>query len=209
MASSRQLRIVLIRVGATDWDREGRLGGSADLPMCPAGSACVARLAQELRGRDLSAILCGPDEASTQAAAMLRSQAGGRIRSLEALREVHVGLWEGMKPADLEERYPSAFRQWRADPTTIAIPSGEPVREALARIAGELRRVLARARSERPIAILLRPLARSIAECWFRGLPLAGLWNVAASAPQAVWFTIERPGLRATEWRATGLAIAS
>ena len=50
------LTIVLIRPGATDYDRHGRIQGTLDIPLNPAGSDEVVQLLAQLRDADLEVI---------------------------------------------------------------------------------------------------------------------------------------------------------
>ena len=49
------LRIILIRPGSTDYDQEGRIQGTLDIPLNERGSAEVARVIEELRHEEIDA----------------------------------------------------------------------------------------------------------------------------------------------------------
>src|SRR5438093_9160443 len=50
------LTVILIRPGSTDFDEQGRIQGTLDVPLNEQGDAEVARLADELRDRGLETV---------------------------------------------------------------------------------------------------------------------------------------------------------
>ena len=51
------LQIVLIRPGSTDYDVQGRIQGSLDIPLSEQGLAEAAAVAEQLRGKGLEVAL--------------------------------------------------------------------------------------------------------------------------------------------------------
>ena len=52
------LKIFLVRPGATDYDDQGRIQGTLDVPLNRQGDSEVARLATELQDRGIKAVYC-------------------------------------------------------------------------------------------------------------------------------------------------------
>ena len=177
------LHLAVIRAGRTAWDEAGRLSGSTDLPLSPEGEAEAQRVAELLAKHRVVSLICGPDEASRQTAAILAAEAGCKSKVVKDLAEPDMGLWEGVLHADLEERCPTIFRQWKDDPPSVSAPEGERVGEAAERIGEALRRAIARygeraaekskGEDARPplIAVVTRPIAFGLLRCRLRGLP--------------------------------------
>lgn len=181
MTSKSDIRLLLVRSGATEWDEAGRVQGSTDLPMCESGrGVCVQGLKDFAMGEGWKPGVAahGPDEASAQTAGMLSRMTGARKREVEELREMDLGLWEGQLDDQLEERYPSAYGQWREDPSSVQPPDGERLGEVEARLLRALDRIAEKA-AKPVVAVVLRPIVFGMAACLLKGEPVSGLWEYA------------------------------
>lgn len=202
MAKARDIDLVLIRVGSTAWDDAERVSGSCDLPLSERGLEQMRALAAKT-GADhpLGVTLCGCDEASRQTAELFCEKLGGRVRSLEDLNGVSLGLWEGLRIQELDEKFPTAARQWREDPSSVTPPSGESLAEAQDRLLTELVRTIEKCKCEggTGIGIALRPIAFSILLSTIDDRPLNDLWSVQVEAEEVVHRRVTREQVRS--WR--------
>lgn len=162
MKKSRFVSLVPVMAGPTLWDQQGRLGGDTDLALTPEAIARIHLLATTLRGK-LAAICTGPEQACTEAGALLASGTKLKPRKIPGLKDPGIGLWQGMLESELERRYPSCFESWRADPATVSIPSGEEWADASSRLVTSLLKESDRLADgeARHLAVVLRPLAWS------------------------------------------------
>lgn len=200
MAKLKDLHLVLVRSGLTDWDECGRLTGGVDLPLSEEGRGRIEAALGGLEHTELHVVLSGPDDCSRQTASVLASAAGCKVKVLDDLHDVGLGLWEGLRSVDLEERFPSLYKRWLDDPTAVRPPEGESIAEARARVIGALTRTLKKMRERQPRAgVVLRPLARGIVRCWLEGLPDSRLWAVAGSGREAEWHSVPAAAMSGVE----------
>ena len=159
------IRIALIQSGPTAWDLDERLVGQADLPLADPSAPRAHATAESWRDdalfwADAVTIVCGPDEASRATAGVLASHLGQKFRAVDELADHGLGLWEGSREAELIEKCPSAFRQWKSDPRSVTPPEAEPWGPFEARVLGALSRVVSKLKGADPLlAIVVRPLA--------------------------------------------------
>jgi len=197
MAKTTDIRVLFVRTPETDWEKAGRIAGSTDVPLNEAGWQSFRTAVEALGEVRLTAVLCGPDEASQAVARDIAKSAGAKVKIVEDLGEVHLGLWEGMLRTDLEDKCPRAFRQWIDDPAAVQVPEGEGLEEAQTRLRGALSGGLARAKPEAgAVGVVLRPMARGLIGCVLEGVPTKGLWSMIDSAPLLEWRTVDRGSLR-------------
>jgi 2,3-bisphosphoglycerate-dependent phosphoglycerate mutase len=104
--------IVLVRHGETDWNREHRFQGHADVPLNDAGRAQVHELAERLEGERFGAAYTSPLRRASESAEILGSRLGLVVHPNNALAEVDVGSWSGLTVREVEERFPEGFRRW-------------------------------------------------------------------------------------------------
>jgi broad specificity phosphatase PhoE len=204
MAKSNEIRVLLMRTGETEWEQAGRIAGSSDVPLSQSGLAAVKDAAGRLRaeGARISTVICGPDEASQATARELAVAEGAKVKVVEGLGEMNLGLWEGRLAYELEQACPTAYRQWLQDPSAVRAPEGETMDEAQDRILEALCKAVDKARPDHgAIAFVLRPVALGLVRCALGGVPASGLWSMM-NGEIAQWKTIQKGLLRRSFERA-------
>ena len=104
--------ILLARHGETDWNRENRFQGHADPPLNEVGRAQAAELTATLADEPLAAIYSSPLRRALETAETIAARHELAPVTLDALREVDVGSWQGLTRADVETRFPEQFGRW-------------------------------------------------------------------------------------------------
>ncbi len=104
--------IVLVRHGETDWNRDARFQGHADIPLNATGQEQVRELADRLAGESFSVAYTSPLRRASESAALLAERLGIEVRSSDALKEVDVGAWSGLTTEEVEARFPEGFARW-------------------------------------------------------------------------------------------------
>ena len=201
MAKTTSIDIILVRCGRTEWDDHQRLQGRTDLPLSESGRQAVAAsvrdLASELNGQSPSTVYCGSDEASVETAKMLAQITGAKVKSLESLAGMNLGVWDGLLETELMERFPSAYKEWRERPGSVNPPEGESFDDLTHRLRLSMCKLLEKANG-RPVAFVLRPISYGYASCWLSKTPLGKLWSILDDGPQAKMLTIDRTMIRST-----------
>jgi probable phosphoglycerate mutase len=104
--------VVLVRHGETDWNRDNRFQGHADIPLNEAGRAQARALGLELEGEAIRAMYSSPLLRAYETAAILAENLELEIEPEHDLMEVDVGSWSGLTRVEVEERFPEGFRRW-------------------------------------------------------------------------------------------------
>jgi broad specificity phosphatase PhoE len=184
-------QVVLIRPGATSYDEQHRIQGTLDVPLSPRGRSEVETLALRLADLDLSALYRGPGESVSETAEALGRVLNLRPKSLEQLRNLDQGLWQGLAVEEIKRRNPKVFRQWVEAPETICPPLGETIDDARERIEDVLRPLLKRHRGEtfglvaaEPIAQLVAGYLRQDPDLTLEELPETGVFERIEVAPE-------------------------
>ena len=131
-------RLVLVRHGVTDWNREGRWQGHLDPPLSDAGRREGLRVAQrlgadpELRpGRIVSSTL----SRALETAQVIGAEIGVPVEADPRLMEIGAGEWEGRTHAELETEDGDRYLAWRASGGIGQPPGGESTEAATRRVA--------------------------------------------------------------------------
>ncbi|MFN3671457.1 MAG: histidine phosphatase family protein [Bosea sp. (in: a-proteobacteria)] len=134
-------RLILIRHGETDWNREGRLQGSQDIPLNALGRGQAAETADRLRAiaphwAELD-FVCSPMQRSRETMEILRRGLGVEpeaYRVDERLRELTFGRWEGFTWRDIRKSERDLAQARERDKWGFVPPEGESYRMLAERI---------------------------------------------------------------------------
>lgn len=190
MAFSSRSRVLVVQSGATEWDRLGRVQGSADLPLSSAGRADIDQRARQLEGTRLGSVISAPDEASRETAAVIAKATGGRVLVDQSLGELNLGLWEGLLCSALEAKC-KAGKLFLEGGAGIVPPGGtESLEQFQARLLPNVARLVGRRRGDS--ALVLRPIALGTLRCAFNSVGLSAFWEMVRDRPSAEWYDLSR-----------------
>ena len=188
------LRFVLIRPGSTDYDRQGRLQGTLDIPLCEEGAAETQQIIEGVRPLGITTIYRGPSRSAAETAQAIGEALDVKIREIDSLRNIDLGLWQGMLVEDVKRKQPKVFRQWREQPRTICPPEGESLSKAEARVEVALTKILKKHKEGAIALVVPEPLASlaasylshtQLGDFWKNG-GFCGKWEVISPEPQTV-----------------------
>jgi broad specificity phosphatase PhoE len=133
-----EARLVLVRHGVTDWNREGRFQGHRDPPLGATGrheAALVAeRLATDTLLRPLRIVTSTLGRARETAEA-IAAASSVPVEGDPRLIEIGQGEWEGRTHAELELEDADRYAAWRMAPGIRQPPGGERIEAAMRRVA--------------------------------------------------------------------------
>jgi broad specificity phosphatase PhoE len=139
-------RLVVVRHGVTDWNREGRFQGHLDPPLSDIGrheaDLVAERIASDASLRPVR-IISSSLARATQTAAAIGSASGVEVEPDDRLMEIGQGEWEGRTHAELEVADARRYRAWRDAAGVRQPPGGESIDSALARVGAVLDEVTA------------------------------------------------------------------
>ncbi|MEW5721334.1 MAG: histidine phosphatase family protein [Chloroflexota bacterium] len=156
--------LVLIRHGQTDWNVEGRWQGQTDLPLNDRGRQEAQRVAQDLGAFEFAALYSSDLRRALETAQIIGAALGLAVTPERRLREINLGVWQGMLSTDIRARYPDAFRQWHTSPLTVHPPDGEDITALAARVIQAVNEIITRHPGQR-IGIVAHELPIAVVRC--------------------------------------------
>ena len=187
-------RILLIRSGSTEFDEQGRIKGTLDIPLNFEGTAQIAKLADELAGTPIDFIYASPCRCASQSAEVIAKARKLKVRTLDELQNLDHGLWHGKLIDEVKHSQPKVYRQLQEHPETVCPPEGEPVGAALDRVRAALQKLLKKHKSgtiavvvPEPIASLVRSILEhcNVGDLWKAECECGG-WQAIDIEPQTV-----------------------
>jgi precorrin-2/cobalt-factor-2 C20-methyltransferase len=117
--------LFLFRHGETDWNREGRVQGHADVPLNGTGIGQAEALVERLRPHRLEAIVSSDLARAWTTARIVAEALGIPLMTDRGLRETHVGAAEGLLWDEAKVRFGERLTErWYRD-DDAAFPGGE------------------------------------------------------------------------------------
>ncbi|MBD0336889.1 MAG: histidine phosphatase family protein [Cyanobacteria bacterium Co-bin13] len=173
-------RLLLVRHGETEWNRQKRFQGQIDVPLNDNGRAQGEKAAEFLKSIAIdaaySSFMARPKET---AEIILQHHSHLSLELVETLQEISHGEWEGKFEADIEAGYPGMLQQWQDSPETVQMPAGENLQQVWDRaIAAWNQIVAAHSGFETPQTVLV--VAHD-------AINKAILCHVAGLGPKAFW----------------------
>ncbi|MEB3359678.1 MAG: histidine phosphatase family protein [Synechococcales bacterium] len=178
-------RILLVRHGETDWNRDKRFQGQIDVPMNDTGRQQAAACANFLKATPIDWAVSSPMLRPKETADIILKQHLGVDLTLDDnLREISHGLWEGKLEAEIEQSYPGMLQQWKQAPATVQMPEGENLQQVWERAIAAWTAILETAQerslsSEQPETILVaaHDAVNKALLCYLAGLGPEAFWT--------------------------------
>jgi len=170
------LRIFLIRPGSTDFDDQGRIKGTLDIPLNANGTSQATRAASELEAAAIELIYSSPSQSAVQTAETLAERLKVKYKILDKLQNLDHGLWHGKLIEEVKQRQPKVYRLWQEQPEAVCPPEGETLASAQQRIRSTMKRLLKKHKQGVIALVVPDPLA-SILRAHVENSQLGDLWK--------------------------------
>lgn len=169
-------KIYLVRHGAVSSDGEKRYIGQTDLPLNDNGRKQVARLRDQLSGVPFNLIYCSDLVRSVSTAEIICEKQELKPLVIKDLREIDMGLWDGLSFQEVVRLYPGEFEKRGSDIVNYAPPKGESFALCAVRVMAALDNILAAGQGN--ILIVGHAGVNRIIISWALGLPMENMFRL-------------------------------
>ncbi len=139
----RGVRLLLIRHGETEWNRQSRFQGQIDVPLNDNGREQARRAGEFLKDVRIdfavSSSMLRPKET---AELILKHHPQVELKLEDGMREISHGLWEGKFESEIEQAFPGMLLQWKQSPETVQMPEGENLQQVWERAIASWRAIV-------------------------------------------------------------------
>ena len=170
-------RLLLIRHGETQWNREEVFRGRADVALSEQGRRQAEALAASAPVGEIAAVYASPLSRARETAEALARAARRKVVILDDLVDMSYGEWEGKPLAVVQRQYPQLFSVWAKTPHLFRPPGGETLDEVRERAFPALRELIA-AHSSETIALVTHRVVTKVLLCAMMGLDNSAFWLV-------------------------------
>lgn len=133
-------QLILVRHGETVHNVSGVVQGWGDSELSDRGARQVRRLAERLRAYQPDAIYSSPLQRARATADAIAAVTGLEVQTIDELREMNYGGWEGRSFLDVRREDEELYRRWIAD-ADCPCPQGESHNDVRQRFARAIERI--------------------------------------------------------------------
>jgi probable phosphoglycerate mutase len=145
--------LILIRHGETVWNAQDRFQGQQDSPLTPLGLAQATAVAAHLRSH-LPDLLYASDLGRTlQTATPIAIATGLELHPEPGLREINLGVLEGLTGEEARARYPEQLAAYFARKPDFVVDRGESLNQLTTRLLTTVERLVAQHPGKRIAAV--------------------------------------------------------
>lgn len=174
-------RILLVRHGETNWNRDGRFQGQIDIPLNENGHAQAAQAGEFLKDVSIdSAVSSSMKRPKETAEGILKHHPNVTLNTTENLWEISHGEWEGMLETEIESGYPGMLGQWQSKPETVQMPAGENLEDVWRRAKkgmDEIVETYSDAQTPQTVMVVAHDAINKAILCQVFGLGPAQFWQ--------------------------------
>jgi len=141
-------RVIFIRPGETDWNRQVRWQGWVASPLSDHGKRQAERLANYIRHIGMTALYTSDLKRALQTAEILSAKLGFFAIPDSRLRERNIGEWQGLTIDEMRAWYPEEYNKLLTDSQNYRVPGGESRVDVRKRMAEAFRDIMNQAQGE-------------------------------------------------------------
>lgn len=175
--SGGSMYIYITRHGETYWNSEGRTQGNVDIPLNDKGIKQACSLAERLKCEGLAYIYSSDLDRAYRTAAIIGDMTGITAEKRSELREVSLGVWEGMTIKEINQRFPGQADLWHND-FSFSPQGGESINQLRDRVVSFVDYLFScgYGNSDR-ILIVTHALTARVLTVELLGIPLEHMWS--------------------------------
>lgn len=138
------MKIYFTRHGQTEWNVIGKLQGWGNSNLTEEGIERAKRLSHRLKEVDFDFIYSSSQERALDTAKIIKGDRDIEIKTLDDLREIGFGSWEGMEIKNIKEIYGDEYDTYLNRPHLYEPVDGESLLDVYERAENALNEILSR-----------------------------------------------------------------
>src|SRR5262249_3063553 len=158
-----------------------RFQGQLDVPLSDLGRQQARALGEALRRRPPAAIYASPMQRARDTAEIAGAALGIAVTTVEDLRELSLGEWEGRTVEEIQALPGDPYARWVRDPVGALPPGGEPLADVQRRVVAAIADIGARHPNGDHVLVVCHGGVISAYLAHWLGLPLSAIWRLTVS----------------------------
>jgi alpha-ribazole phosphatase len=123
--SADRIRLYLVRHGQVVGHEVERFNGHTDVDISEQGRKQLEQVARHLQPEEIHCIYCSDLKRALASAEIIAQSHHLTPVALKELREMNLGIFDGLTFREVKERFENIFQEWRKDLVNYRLPQGE------------------------------------------------------------------------------------
>ena len=171
-------RIILVRHGETDWNKEQIFRGRIDVPLNSTGLKQAKATGEALMDLKIDAVYSSPlSRALDTAKAIAELHPSTSVKEAEGFTDIDFGKWQGMPHERVKEEYKPLYNRWQEEPHNVIMPDGESLEDIKVRAMKALDEIL-HTHIDDSIVIASHRVVNKVILCAVLGLTNRHFWCI-------------------------------
>lgn len=171
-------RIILVRHGETQWNKEGRYQGQIDTELSEEGYRQTELVADALKDVHLDAFYGSPLKRSYLTAQMVaKFHNNAEVKIEPRFTEISHGEWEGLLSSEVDSKYGDMVKDWKDKPHTVHMPGGEHLEQVQQRSMAALYDIV-KSHPNQTVLIAAHDAINKVIICGVLEIGLQNFWRV-------------------------------
>ena len=172
-------RIILVRHGETDWNKEGRFQGQIDIPLNETGKNQAQKASTYLKSIDFSkAYSSSMSRPLETAKIILGKKSNLSILKIDELLEISHGLWEGKLEKEIKTTWPEMLKKWHQEPENVIMPEGESIEDVSKRSLNAWQNICKNQNKNDITLVVAHDAVNKTLICNLLGLSYSQIWTI-------------------------------
>lgn len=168
--------LYLTRHGETLWNLEGRMQGWKDSSLSEKGIQQAELLCERLKDIKFNRIYSSSCGRALKTAEILKGTRNLELITEDDLREINMGVWEGMLQTDIEKEYPDQIYAFWKTPGLYISETGEDFCKAQERLVLKIEEII-RNNLGQTILIVTHAAALKLILCHYAQRDIEKMWE--------------------------------
>ena len=171
-------RIILIRHGETNWNKEGRFQGQIDIPLNDKGKEQASKASKYLDEIKFTKAFSSPMKRPYETAKIILKNNNIEIEKIESFLEINHGLWEGKLENEIENTWPELLKDWHEKPESVTMPGGESIKEVSERAISAWDLICKTQKENDTTLVVAHDAVNKTLICHILGLSYSDIWMI-------------------------------
>ena len=172
------VRLLLVRHGETQWNREGRFQGQIDIPLNENGKRQGEQAGEFLKSVKIdAAVTSSMSRPRETAQCILKYHPEVTLTERDDLREISHGTWEGKLEKEIRELDGPLLDAWQSKPEMVQMPEGENLDDVFERAIAGWNEIVKTAKPGTTTLVVAHDAINKAILCHVVGLGPAAFWN--------------------------------
>ncbi len=172
-------RIILVRHGETNWNREGRFQGQIDIALNNNGESQANAAGDFLKKVGIDkAFSSSMSRPLKTAEIILRKHPNIKINLEKDLMEINHGQWEGKLEEEIKDNWKELLALWKEAPEKVQMPDGETIQDVWTRSVKCWEKICNSLSSNETALIVAHDAVNKTILCHLLGLNPENIWMI-------------------------------